>query len=188
MRVFVAVEIKSDKLKELQKQFDINGVKLTEHFHITLKFFKEISEEDVEKIKTALKTIKFEPFDLELTTLGVFPKFESFASGGSIGLSDGNSNNSVRVIWVGAKSEGLIKLHKEIEEKLSERFEKDVRFSEHITLGRVKFVSDKQLLLDRIKDSKVEPEKFKIREFKLIKSTLEKEGPVYEDIAFFKAN
>src|SRR3989344_9576981 len=105
MRVFVAVEIKSDKLKELQKQFDINGVKLTEHFHITLKFFKEISEEDIEKVKTALKTIKFEPFDLELTTLGVF-------TGG----------DDVRVIWVGAKSEGLIKLHKEIEEKLSEMF------------------------------------------------------------------
>lgn len=169
MRVFVAVEIKSDKLKELQKQFDIEGVKLTDHFHITLKFFKEISEEAIEKVKTAFKTIKFEPFDLELTNLGVFPGGED-----------------VRVIWVGAKSEGLLKLHKEIEEKLSGMFEKDLRFSEHITLGRVKFVTDKKLLLDRIKDSKVEPEKFKIKEFKLIKSTLEKEGPVYEDIAFFK--
>ncbi len=139
MRAFIAVEIKSDKLKELQKQFDVNGVKLTAHFHITLKFFKEISEENVEKVKTALKTIKFKPFDLELTTLGVFPKFESFAAGATIKLSDGNY---VRVIWVGAKSEGLIKLHKEIEEKLKKIEE---RFIEEEF--KVLFSGQKQFLL-----------------------------------------
>ena len=169
MRAFVAVEIQSDKLKELQKQFDIDGVKLTDHFHITLKFFREISEENVEKVKTALKTIEFKPFDLELTNLGVFP-----------------GGDYVRVIWVGAKSEGLVELQKEIDEKLVGMFEKDTRFSVHITLGRVKFVSDKQLLLDRIKNSKVWHEKFKINEFRLIKSILEEAGPVYEDIAVFK--
>ena len=170
MRAFIAVEVKSDKLKELQKQFDIDGVKLTDHFHLTLKFFKEISEEDVEKVKTVLKKIKFEAFDLELTDLGVFPDGEY-----------------VQVIWVGVKSEGLIKLQKEIDETLSSLFEKESRFSAHITLGRVKFVTDKKLLLDRIKNSKVEPEKFKVNEFKLIKSVLEKEGPVYEDLVVFKS-
>lgn len=169
MRAFVAVEVKSDKLNELQKQFDIEGVKLTDHFHITLKFFWEISEENIEKVKTALKTIKFKPFDLELTNLGVFP-------GGEY----------VRVIWVGVKSEGLVELQKEIDSKLLGMFEKDSGFSAHITLGRVKFITDKQLLLDRIKNSKIEHEKFKISEFRLIKSTLEKAGPVYEDLAVFK--
>lgn len=169
MRAFIAVEVKSDKLKELQKQFDIDGVKLTDHFHLTLKFFKEISEEDVEKVKTVLKKIKFEAFDLELTDLGVFP-----------------GGDYVQTIWVGVKSDDLIRLQKEIDENLIEMFEKDARFSAHITLGRVKFVSDKKILLDRIKTSKVELEKFKIKEFRLIKSTLEKEGPVYGDLAVFK--
>lgn len=187
MRAFVAVEVKSDKLKELQKQFDIDGVKLTDHFHLTLKFFWEISEENIEKVKTALKTIKFKPFDLELTSLGIFPKFESFPFGSSIGLFDRVSGeNYIRVIWVGVKSEGLVELQKKIDEALIGMFQKDSRFSGHITIGRVKFVTDKPLLLDRIKNSKVEHEKFKIKEFRLIKSILEKEGPVYEDLAVFK--
>ena len=169
MRAFVAVEVESDKLNKLQEQFDINGVKLTNNFHLTLKFFKEINEDNIEKVKTALKSIKFKSFDLELTSLGTYP-----------------GGDYVRVIWVGVKSADLVNLHKEVEDKLSGMFEKDLRFSEHITLGRVKFVSDKKLLLDRIKDAKVESETFKIKEFKLIKSTLEIEGPIYEDLAVFK--
>lgn len=169
MRAFIAVEVISEKLKKLQKQFDIDGVKLTDHFHLTLKFFNEISEEDIEKVKTALKTIKLEPFDLEITSLGAFP-----------------GGDHVQTIWVGVKSDGLLKLHQAIDAKLIEMFEKDTRFSAHITFGRVKFVTDKKLLLERIKNAKVEVEKFSIKEFKLIKSILEKEGPIYEDLAVFK--
>lgn len=186
MRAFIAIELDSDNLRKTQKEFDIRGVKLTDHFHLTLKFFKEISEEDIEKVKTLLKTIKFEQFDLELTNLGVFPKLESFPSGSSIVLSDGKDSNYVRVIWVGAKSEGLVELQKKIDEALIGMFEKESRFSAHITIGRVKFVTDKQLLFERIKNAKVEVEKFNIEEFKLIKSTLEEDGPVYEDLAVFK--
>lgn len=171
MRAFIAVEVESEKLKEVQKQLEIHGVKLTNHFHITLKFFREIDEKTIEKIKTILSTLKFKQFEMELDGLGVFPDFDY-----------------VKVIWVRVKSEDLLKLQKEVDEKLIEMFEKDMRFSSHITLGRVKFVSDKRLLLDRLKSVKIEPEKFLVKEFRLIKSTLELEGPVYEDLAIFKAD
>ncbi len=169
MRAFIAVEVESEKLRALQKQFEITGVKLTDHFHITLKFFREISEKQAEEIKNRLNEIKFDQFELEIDGLGTYP-----------------SGDYVRVIWVGVKSDKIYDLQKEIDDKLADMFPKDTRFSSHITLGRVKFVTDKTLLLDRIKNAKVEPEKLTIKEFRFIRSTLEKEGPVYEDLAVFK--
>ena len=171
MRAFIAVEVESEKLKEVQKQLDIHGVKLTNHFHITLKFFREIDEKTVNKIKTILSTLKFKQFEIELDGLGVFPE-----------------PDYVKVIWVRVKSDDLLKLQKEVDEKLIEMFERDMRFSAHITLGRVKFVSDKRLLLDRLMSIKIEAEKFLVKEIRFIKSTLELEGPVYEDLAVFKAD
>ena len=169
MRAFIAVEVESEKLKEIQKQFEITGVKLTNHFHITLKFFKEISDEAIEEVKRRLNDVKFDSFDLEINGLGTYP-----------------GGNYVRVIWVSVKSAEIYELQKEIDNKLADLFPRDTKFSSHITLGRVKFVTDKQLLLDRIKSTRVEPDKFKVKEFKLVKSVLEEEGPVYEDLAKFE--
>lgn len=169
MRAFIAIEVESQKLKEVQKQFEISGIKLTDHFHITLKFFREISEDLAEKVKERLRDLKFKPFEIEIESIGTFP-------GGEY----------VRVIWVGVKSEEIYELQKLVDEKLSDLFPKDTRFSSHITLGRVKFVTDKRLLLDRIKSAKLEAEKFLVKEIRFIKSTLEREGPKYEDLAVFK--
>lgn len=167
MRAFIAIEVESDKVRQVQKQLDIEGVKLTTHFHLTLKFFRDISDELVEKIKEKLKEIKFKPFDLELEDIGVFPLQGSY----------------IRVIWIGAKSNKLNELHDLIDEKLVDLVEKDTRFSAHITLGRVKFVPDKKLLLNKVKNVRFESERFTVKGFKFIKSILEKEDPVYEDLA-----
>jgi len=59
-------------------------------------------------------------------------------------------------------------------------FEKEKDFQPHITLARVKS-SDKQFA-DKVKNLKVEPVSFAVREFKLIESKLEREGPVYTDV------
>jgi len=169
MRAFIAIEVESENLKKVQKEFDVEGIKLTSHFHITLKFFREISDELAEKVKEKLKEIKFEAFDIELEGVGVFPP----------------EGNYIRVIWVGSKSEKLYELQKTIDEKLSDLFEKDTRFSGHITLGRVKFAPDKQLLLNKVENAKFESEKFTVKRFKFIKSVLETEGPAYEDLEVY---
>ncbi len=169
MRAFIAVEIQSDKLRELQKQFDINGVRSAKALHITFKFLGEIDEVLVEKIKQRLGELQFDSFEIETDKIGTFPE----------------NMEKINVVWVGVKSDKLLKLHKLIDEKLSDLVAKEIRFNPHITLSRIKFVPNKKFLLDKIKTVKVEPERFSIKEFKFIESILTEEGHVYKDLAVF---
>ena len=118
-----------------------------------------------------LNAIKFSPFSLTLDKLGVFP-----------------SESYVRVIWAGVKPHDKIKeLQKNVEEALKEfNFKKDFDFHPHITLARVKFVNDKEKFAKNLKDIKVEEKTIDINDFRLVKSTLMRTGPVYEDVEIFR--
>lgn len=171
MRAFLAIEIPEEinKLfRDIQKKFQRLGkIKFTkEPYHLTLKFLGEINEEQVEKIKELFKEIKFKPFELELTELGVFP-----------------NENNIRVIWVGVEGK-VNELQQQIDSKLKLIFEKETRFHAHITLGRVRFIEDKNKIKEILK-TKIPNLKFEVKEFKLIKSELTPEGPKYEDIKIF---
>jgi len=176
MRTFIAIEIPEEVKKvfiEAQAQLDKDKAKLkiTKDFHLTLKFLGEVEEKKIEEIKSALKEIKFNSFETSLTDVGVFP-----------------GENSIRVVWVGLNdSENKItNLQKEVDSKLETLgFKKDTRFHPHLTLARVKFVEDKERFIKNLKEIKIEKKSFKITEFKLIKSILTPEGPVYEDLASF---
>src|SRR5574342_273715 len=152
MRAFIAIELDSDNLRKTQKEFDIKGVKLAKVLHLTLKFIGEIDEELVEKIKQRLSEIKFDSFEIETDKIGTFPE----------------EGKKINVIWVGLKSDKVSELQYLIEEKLKDLISKSERFTAHLTLGRVKFVSDRELLVKKIKSVKVVPGKFTIKEFKLI--------------------
>jgi len=54
-------------------------------------------------------------------------------------------------------------------------------------LARVKFVEDKASFVEKVKSVKVPDVKFKVDTVKLIKSTLTKQGPVYETILEIKS-
>ena len=171
MRAFIAIEISEEVnklLEDLQKKFQglgkINFTK--EPHHLTLKFLGEVNEKQVLKIKTLLKEVKLKSFELELTEMGVFP-----------------NENYIKVIWVGVKGR-VNELQQRIDSRLAEIFPKDERFHAHITLGRVKFVKDKQKIKE-ILETKVPNLKFEVKEFKLIKSELTPEGPKYEDLGTF---
>jgi 2'-5' RNA ligase len=174
MRLFIAIDFKDqeDYFKELQKQIptDTANIKNVNVFHLTLKFLGEVEEEKIPKIKEALSYVRFKPFKTNLTNLGYFP-----------------DSSYIRVIWVGFEpKEEMIRLEKDVEKVLEEfHFTKDFEFVPHLTLTRVKFVKDKAKFVkavNQIKTNKVEVE---VKEFKLIKSTLTGEGPVYEDLAVF---
>ena len=173
MRVFVAVNVSKEVVEELKKaQKDLKDakLKLVKDFHLTLKFLGEVSEPKVEEIKEALKQIKFKSFKAQLTGIGVFP-----------------NPNYVRVVWVGVSPDNFISLQKQVDDVLEKLgFKKDRRFHPHLTLARVKFVKDKESFKRIIRDIKVEKKEFEVNEFKLIKSTLIKEGPIYEDLGVFK--
>lgn len=174
MRLFVAIDF--DELKEdiakLQKSIDPSSAKLKEvsTFHLTLKFLGKVAEDKVNTIIEKLKQIKFPPFILTLSRIGVFP-----------------AENYIRVIWVDVKpQEEAAKLHKKVEDALKEfNFKKDFGFFPHVTLARVKSVNDREKFIKRIKELKTENKAMEVKSFKLIKSTLTQQGPIYEDISVF---
>lgn len=174
MRLFIAIdtpkEIK-EYFKQLQTKIGDNlaKIKLTTDFHQTLKFLGEVPEDKLEQIKELLSKIKFKPFTAQLSELGVFP-----------------SEHYIRVIWIGfTNNKPIIALQQQIEQSLLDIFPKDKRFHPHITLARVKFVKEKEKLIRKLKDIKIEPKEFAVTQFKLIKSTLTKQGPIYEDLTVF---
>lgn len=87
---------------------------------------------------------------------------------------------------MGLKGGKINELQQQIDSELAEMFGKDLRFHAHITLGRVKFVENKEKIKELLK-TKIPSLKFEVKEFKLIKSELTPNGPEYEDLEVFKA-
>tara|TARA_Y100000310_G_scaffold344679_1_gene458748 strand:+ start:5213 stop:5749 length:537 start_codon:yes stop_codon:yes gene_type:complete len=176
MRLFIAIEIPEDikeYMVEVQRNIDNNQNKVRfvnkDRIHLTLKFLGEVQLNDLENIKTNLKKITFSPFSVNLEKIGVFP-----------------DENYIKVIWIGLKpEEPILKLQKDIDEKLEEFFKKEKDFRPHLTLARVKYIEDKENFVNKLKNMKIENKKINITNFKLVKSTLTPEGPVYEDLEVF---
>ena len=174
MRLFIAIDFNEHKdyFIELQNILPKNAkLSITKTFHITLKFLGEVQPDSSEKIINILKNIKFEPFSVFLDSIGIFP-----------------SENYIRVVWVGLKpEEKILELQKSIDELLKPLFKKEKEFKAHITLARVKYPEDKKQFLEQLKKIKVENKKIEIKDFRLIKSTLTPQGPIYEDLAVFNS-
>ena len=173
MRLFIAVDFEelSDYFKQLQGQIPKVKATFPKKFHLTLKFFGEVPDNKGEEIKEKLKQVKCNPCALKLANTGVFPN-EKF----------------IRVVWVGLEGgNNVVVLQQNIENALEGMFKKDDRFSPHITLARIKFIEadKKEEFVKAIKAIKVEPKEITVKNFKLIKSTLAKQGPVYEDLEVF---
>lgn len=141
-----------------------------ENFHLTLKFLGEIDESKIEKIKIILDNISFNSFKAILSKIGVFPSYDY-----------------VRVIWVSLEPKNKLKeLNKEINECLKNYFKRDKGFEPHITLARVKTLLDKKSFRKRINGLEVPKREFNISEFKLKKSILTRQGPIYQNLKTFK--
>jgi len=172
MRVFIAVEVPETVkkyLQSLQTQLPQAKLRVVKDFHLTLKFLGELTPDKVDKVKQLLKNIQFKKFSLQTSGLGVFP-----------------GENYIRVVWAGLEPEQPAQqLQKQIEQALANEFESENRFKAHITLARVKFVQDKKEFLEQLHKIKTETIRFSVDRFKLKKSVLSKEGPVYEDVDVF---
>ena len=176
MRLFVAIEI-PEEIKEYISivQENINSEKSkirlvnTDNMHLTLKFLGEVQPDKLDEIKEKLKEVKFNKFLMYLDNIGVFP-----------------GENYIRVVWIGLKPEnGILQLQKNIDDSLNKLFKKEKNFKAHITLARVKYIEDKKLFLENLKKMKIENKKIDVKDFRLIKSTLDRDGPVYENLEVF---
>jgi len=167
MRAFIAVDIPEDARKEIrkiQKELPEFRGKLTEkeNLHLTLKFLGEIDESKAGEVKKILKEVKEKRFKAEVDEIGFF------------------SEEVIRIVWLHLS--GCENLQKKIDEKLKNLFSKEKRFMSHLTIARVKSVKDKKEFLKKLGKIKIGKIAFEVSEFKLKKSTLTAEKPVYEDL------
>ena len=172
MRSFIAIELPKSIVSELvkiQKEIDSLGLikgKFVEeeNFHLTLKFLGELSRSEIEAVREKLSNIKFKPFEVELSKVGVF------------------SEDFIRIIWVSLTGEGIFQLQKTIDSELENLFPKEYNFMSHITISRPKFVEDRVTFLDELKKIKFENKKFIVSDFSLKRSQLTPHGAKYSDI------
>lgn len=175
MRCFIAIEFPEHVRAEIFHAFeDLNksgycsgSFTGKENLHLTLCFLGDISEEDSEKVKTALKKINFQKFSVETGEIGFFP-----------------SESHINTLWVGVNSNKLAILKKEIEEVLSEEGisadKKD--FIPHLTVARMKNIKDRKKFLDYVSGIKLQKMLFVAEDFAFMKSVLKDKVPEYKII------
>ena len=161
MRLFIAINLPKevkDYLWELKEEFrnigKFNFIAKSQ-LHITLKFLGNIKGDKLEDIKQKLSKIKFNSFEDSLKELGCF-------------------NN--RVLWINLnKKDNVLNLAKLIDQEFMET---EQRFSDHITLARIKNIKKKNEFMKKL-ETKITPINFKINSFELMESKLSKDGPKY---------
>ena len=165
MRTFISIDMPKnvkDEIRKIQNQLPEFFGKRTEleNLHLTLKFFGEIDEKKLEKIRDKLREIKYSNFEAEIDSIGVF------------------SEKFIRIVWLHIS--GCEELQKIIDEKLKDLSEKEIRFMSHLTIARVKKIEDKKEFLTKLREIKIPKIKFAVENFNLKESILRKQGPVYK--------
>ncbi len=176
MRAFLGIPIPDglrEKIKNLEKEFEMKGVKTVkpENLHWTVKFFGDITEEEAEKVKKIMDGIDFEPLEISVSGIGVFPNI-----------------SYVKTIWIGAKEkEKFEKLLNEINKKFSEIRKETRKITAHLTICRVKFLTEKEKLVNTIKKHEnIEIGKMVVNSLVLYESKLTSDGPIYKKIKVIK--
>lgn len=179
MRAFIAVPIPEAiraKIAGIQQTLAATGAKINfvepRNLHFCLKFLGEIPDNAVPKLKELIEKVAGQnsAFDLRIAGAGAFP-----------------STKYVRVFWLGVAEgkEQLIGLAVALEaECQAAGFRPEERpFTPHLTVGRVKFVHEKEKLRAAIEGlAGADIGMMRVDAIKLFKSTLTPAGPVYEEL------
>ncbi len=170
IRAFISVDIPDGVKKQITKIQDslpeFLGKKTEkENLHLTLKFLGEIDEEKAGLVKEKLRSIKIKKFESVIDEIGVF------------------SEHFIRIVWI--HMGGCDKLQKEIDNALEGLFEKERRFMSHLTIARIKKIRNKKEFLDNLSKIKIKESRFIVDKFYLMKSDLNRNGPVYSVLEEF---
>ena len=175
MRLFVAIPV-DDQIKRRMLRvcddIDVRDARVrwysAEQLHLTLKFIGEVEESLLRPIRDAVQRVtdKTPTFDMEIGETGCFP-----------------ATGAVRVIWIGGSdlSGTLLKVAQELEDDLAPLgIEKEKRtFSEHFTIGRVKFDHSRGKLRESVRAAGFDACRQAVRELVLYQSTLCQTGAQY---------
>ncbi len=182
IRTFLAIDLPEEikiQIENIQNRLKtaLRGIRWTrpEGIHLTLKFFGNISENQIYNISGIVEkdTVSIRPFTLNISTLGIFP-----------------NSKRPRVLWlgIGGSVEILLNLQKEIERDLeSIGFKRENRtFKAHLTLGRVKSPKDAKGLSEIIENERVyDTGSFCAGGVTLLKSDLTPQGAIYTKLVYF---
>ena len=182
MRCFLCIEIKKPEviteILELQEEFKSIDCKIKfveiENLHFTLKFLGDVEPSLVNEIYSIMQKVPFSEFQINFETVGSFPPTRP------------------RVIWIGISKgrDELSSITAFLNKSLkSLGFKPEKRkFSPHVTIGRVKYVNDRQSLMKIFEKWK---NKFfgvmKANSFQLKKSVLTPKGPIYTTLKQIEA-
>ena len=181
VRAFLAIDLDEDlkpKINKIIKEFSGIDTKIKyvelQNLHLTLKFFGDIDTNGLNLLKEAIDNVvsQFDPFKIKITGCGAFP-----------------NTNHIKVIWVGIEEDEIIRdLHDKLDKEFARLgFEKDKKFSTHLTVGRMKSAKNKNMVKDVIeKYSEFEIGEMEVTNISLKKSTLTPSGPIYEDMKVFE--
>ncbi len=181
IRAFIAVDIDNpdviEKTRIIKNKLIDDNAKIKfvedENLHLTLKFLGEVNEQLIPRIEEEMLNVKISSFTITLKNIGVFtPSYP-------------------RVLWIGVEKgvPELVKLASNINVNLSSLGFRDEKkgFTPHLTIGRIKFVKNKHLLIEKIQSLKdLDFGSMNVYSFKLKKSTLTSTGPIYQTIKEFR--
>jgi 2'-5' RNA ligase len=179
IRTFISIDLQDKEIIRniinIQRSFREDNFKIKyveeDNLHFTLKFFGEVEKEKLQIIENNLSSISVP--ELSLKGIGCFtPSFP-------------------RVLWAGVEKGGdeLRRLSKNIEDKMNTLgFPSEKKgFSAHLTIGRIKYLKDKKYFLEKIDTFReLILGEYTINNFRLKKSTLSPEGPIYETLREYK--
>lgn len=193
-RCFLAIDIEPDlvqKIEEVQEEFKQtnNNVKYVEkeNLHFTLKFFGNITKNEIVNIKKAINTALTKVKSVSINNNHDDtnqPKNELAIEG----IGTFPNKNYMKVLWIGTKNNNfLTNLQKGLDlefEKLG--FKKEKNFKTHLTIGRIRNLNYKKEFKSKIEELQdIKIGTMNISKISLKKSELTPKGPIYSDIETF---
>jgi len=180
MRTFISIEIPENIKGNIEKSIDEMKLMLSpmkwvdkKNLHITLKFLGWVVDDKADDLISSVTDIAkgFGSIKINFAGLGVFP-----------------NARQPRVIWVGINegNDRVKELAEKIDARLSDegyRKEEEREFSPHLTIGRIKEKIDAEPLSKFMeKNAVTEFGGFTADHISVMKSTLRRSGPIYEEV------
>ena len=178
IRSFVAVDLDDaeirNRISSAQQDLERTGASLKivqpDIMHLTLRFLGEIPQPTVQRVIEAMGELRYQPFEVEFSGVGVFPNIRR-----------------ISVVWVGVTrgQEKLVDIFHQLEPKLRQiGLPPDSKgFSPHMTVARVRSGANKDALAQCVESMReTQFGKMPVRAVRLKKSTLTPRGPIYTTI------
>ena len=183
VRAFIAVDLEDEALRIQLVEFMQNllnegaDAKLVapQNLHLTLRFLGEIEESAVDRVIDEMRTLSFQPFEVQFKGAGAFP-----------------NPTRMNVVWV-AVSRGrddLKRIAEELEPKLRRiGIPPDKKgFSPHLTVARIRSGRNKDKIIRLLNESSEKDfGSMRAESVRLKRSILTPNGPVYSTIFEVKA-